>query len=124
MDRHRCCDDLALVGALAALVGSRLPKGHRASREGAFAASPAALWAVITDVEAFSAWRTDVKKVQRLPDREGRAAWIEEGRSGKMTLAVERWEPPRFSSFESPIRICRLAERGHTKSRQFPKEAD
>ena len=94
---------LVLAGALAAIVGSRLPKGHRASREGAFAASPAALWAVITDVEAFPAWRTDVKKVQRLPDREGRPVWIEEGRSGKITLAVERWEPPK-------ILVARIAD--------------
>jgi uncharacterized protein YndB with AHSA1/START domain len=87
---------IALIGALAALVGSRLPRSHRASREHAFAASPEAVWTAITDVEAFPSWRPDVRKVQRLPDRNGRPVWIEEGRSGKMTLAGERWEPPRI----------------------------
>ena len=87
---------IALLVAFTALVGSRLPKSHRVSREQAFAASPDALWAVITDVESFPSWRSDVSKVRRLPDRDGRPVWIEEGRSGQMTLAVERWEPPRI----------------------------
>lgn len=36
------------------------------------------------------------KKIERLPDREGRAVWVEEGRSGRITLATERSEPPRL----------------------------
>jgi uncharacterized protein YndB with AHSA1/START domain len=87
---------LALLVALTALVGWRLPKSHRASREQALAASPEAVWNAITDVEAFPSWRSDVRQVQRLPDRDGRPVWIEEGGSGKMTLAVERWEPSRM----------------------------
>jgi uncharacterized protein YndB with AHSA1/START domain len=87
---------MALLVALTALVGSRLPKSHRVSREQALRASPEALWTAITSVEAFPSWRSDVSKVQRLPDRDGRPVWIEEGGSGKITLAVERWEPPRI----------------------------
>jgi hypothetical protein len=49
----------------------------------------------LTDVERFPSWRQDVKRVRRLPDRDGKPAWVEEGRSGKMTFAVERVEPPR-----------------------------
>jgi len=96
---------VALLVALTALVGSRLPRSHRAFREQAFAASPEAIWTAITDVEAFPSWRTDVSKVQRLPDRDGRPVWIEEGGSGKMTLAVERQEPPR-------ILVVRIADPG------------
>ena len=87
---------IALLVALTALVGSRLPRSHRASREQVLAASPEAVWTAVTDVQAFPSWRTDVRTVQRLPDRDGRPVWIEEGGSGKMTLAVERWEPPRI----------------------------
>ena len=87
---------IALLVALTALVGSRLPRSHRASREQVLAASPEAVWTAVTDVQAFPSWRTDVRTVQRLPDRAGRPVWIEEGGSGKMTLAVERWEPPRI----------------------------
>jgi hypothetical protein len=50
---------------------------------------------VITAVDAFPSWRSDVRRVERLPDRDGKPAWIEDGSSGRMTLAVERMEPPR-----------------------------
>jgi len=45
---------IAGILALAALVGSRLPRSHRATREQTLAASPEAIWIAITDVEAFS----------------------------------------------------------------------
>ena len=87
---------IAAMVALSALVGSRLPRSHRASREHTLAASPEAIWIAITDVEAFPSWRNDIKKAQRLPDRDGRPVWVEEGRSGRMTLAIERMEAPRL----------------------------
>lgn len=87
---------IAFLVAVTALVGSRLPQSHHAAREQAFAAPPEALWTAITDVDAFPSWRPDVRQVRRLPERDGRPVWTEEGGSGKMTLAVERWEPPRI----------------------------
>ena len=86
---------VAGIVMMAALVGFLLPKSHRASREQVFAASPEALWSAITNVDAFPQWRTDITKVQVLPDRDGRRMWIEEGRSGKMTFVVEASDPPR-----------------------------
>ena len=108
---------LGALIALVALIGSRLPQSHHASVEQIVTAPPEAVWMTITDVEAFPSWRADVKRVQRLPDREGRPAWIEEGRSGKITLAVERLEPPRL------IPSCRLAGRGPMKSHLSPAAA-
>lgn len=87
---------IAAIVAVAALIGSRLPRSHHASREQTLAASPEAIWTAITDVEAFPTWRKDVKNAHRLPDRDGRPVWVEEGRSGRMTLAVERMEAPRL----------------------------
>lgn len=87
---------IAAIVAVAALIGSRLPRSHHASREQTLAASPEAIWTAITDVEAFPSWRKDVKNAHRLPDRDGRPVWVEEGRSGRMTLAVERMEAPRL----------------------------
>ena len=86
---------IAAILALAAFVGSRLPRSHRASREQTLPAPPEAMWIAITDVEAFPSWR-DIKKVQKLPDRDGRPVWVEESRSGRITLAVERMEAPRL----------------------------
>jgi hypothetical protein len=45
-----------------------------------------------------------VKSVTRLPDREGRLVWIEEGSSGRITLAVQRADPPR-------VLVVRIADR-------------
>lgn len=85
---------IAVIGAVAALVGSRLPRSHRASGECLLAASPELLWRTLTDIGAFPSWRHDLKRVQRLPDRDGRTAWVEEGRSGKMTFVFERMDAP------------------------------
>jgi uncharacterized protein YndB with AHSA1/START domain len=37
-----------------------------------------------------------VKRIERLPDRDGRAVWAEHGSNGRITLAVEKSEPPRL----------------------------
>jgi uncharacterized protein YndB with AHSA1/START domain len=87
---------IATLIALVAIVGSWLPRSHRASRDRIVAAAPEAVWSAITEVEAFPSWRSDVRKVQRLPDRDGRRVWVEDGRSGKMTFVAERSEPPRL----------------------------
>jgi uncharacterized protein YndB with AHSA1/START domain len=87
---------IAALAGLAALIGSRLPQSHSATRQGRFNVPPESVWSAITEVDAFPSWRTDVKKVQRLPDRDGQRLWVEEGRSGKVTLAVERAEAPRL----------------------------
>jgi uncharacterized protein YndB with AHSA1/START domain len=87
---------LAAAALLAVLVGLALPKTHSASRQSTLSAPPDAVWRTITDVDAFPGWRSDVTRVERLPPREGQAVWIEETSSGRITLAVERSEPPRL----------------------------
>jgi uncharacterized protein YndB with AHSA1/START domain len=94
-----------VVAALSTFIGSRLPQSHRASLEQQLTAPPEAVWQAITDIEAFPSWRADLKRVQRLQDRDGKPVWIEEGRSGKMTLAVERFEPPH-------VLVGRIADPG------------
>jgi uncharacterized protein YndB with AHSA1/START domain len=76
------------------VVGWMLPVGHVASRSASLEAPPETVWRTITDVDAFPAWRTGVRKVERLPDRDGRPVWVEDGTTGRITLAVERSEPP------------------------------
>ncbi len=85
---------IAAIIALIALIGARLPRSHSATREARFDVPPQAIWDVITSVDAFPSWRADVKKVERLPDINGQVAWVEQGSSGRLTLAVERREPP------------------------------
>ena len=85
---------MAVFAAVAAAIGTRLSRLHQASGARLLAAREDVLWRALTDVEAFPTWRGDLKRVQRLPDRDGRTAWIEEGRSGKITLVFERMDAP------------------------------
>jgi uncharacterized protein YndB with AHSA1/START domain len=87
---------LAAVAGVIALIGSRLPQAHVASREGRVSAPPEAVWQAITNVDAFNTWRAGVSRVQRLPDREGKTTWIEHTSDGRLTLTVEHAEPPRL----------------------------
>jgi hypothetical protein len=85
---------IVVIVAVVAAIGWRLPRAHSASRTTRLPMSPDALYAMLTDVDRYSSWRTGLKSVQRLPDREGRPAWIEESTSGKIPLYFERMEQP------------------------------
>jgi uncharacterized protein YndB with AHSA1/START domain len=85
---------LVAIAVVVVVIGLLLPESHIATRRASIPSSCEAVFAAITDVEQFSTWRHDVKRVERLPDREGRAVWIEEGSSGRMTLAVEHVDRP------------------------------
>jgi uncharacterized protein YndB with AHSA1/START domain len=87
---------ITVLGAVAALVGSRMPQSHRASGERRLTASPERLWRTLIDVEAFPSWRGDVKRVQRLPDHDGKTAWVEDGGSGKITFVFDRLDAPHL----------------------------
>ena len=87
---------IAIAGliVIVALVGSRLPKGHTATRTTRLKAPPDALYSLLSDVDNYRSWRPDVKKLERLPDRDGRPAWVEEMSTGKIPLYFERMERP------------------------------
>jgi uncharacterized protein YndB with AHSA1/START domain len=94
---------LVVIVVAVLVAGSLLPVRHVTSRSATFAVPPEAVWRAITEVEAFPAWRSDVTRVERLPDRAGRAVWVEEGSNGRITFATERSEPPR-------VLITRIAD--------------
>jgi hypothetical protein len=85
---------LALIVAVVALVGAMLPKAHTASRTARIALPPDALYTLLSDVNRYAAWRKDVKAVERLPDREGRPAWVEDVSGTRIPLYFERMDPP------------------------------
>jgi uncharacterized protein YndB with AHSA1/START domain len=87
---------LASITALVWLIGSQLPQGHSASRQLQLPAAPEAVWATITDIQAFPSWRSDVKRVMTLPDVDGRRHWIEDTRAGQIPLVVQHSDPPRL----------------------------
>lgn len=87
---------LAAVFVLLLVAGLLLPRDHVASRTARFAAAPGAVWAVVSDFEAGPSWNPSVKKVERLPDREGRPAWREDLAFGPpLAFVLTESVPPR-----------------------------
>ena len=95
---------IVVVVVATLIVGWLLPEKHTASRHASFQASPETVWALITDVEQFPSWRSDVKTVERLANRDGQPVWVEEGSNGRITFAVERSDRPR-------LLVVRIADR-------------
>ena len=85
---------LGVIVGVIALIGSRLPKAHTVTRTTRVKLPPDALYALLSDVDSYRTWRPDVKKLERLPDRDGRPAWVEEMASGKIPMFFERMERP------------------------------
>ena len=82
---------------LVAIIGSLLPKNHTASRTAIINRPPDVLWQAMTDCSAFPQWRTDVKSVEVLPERDGNKVWRENGKNGKLTLeTIEASAPSRL----------------------------
>jgi uncharacterized protein YndB with AHSA1/START domain len=79
---------LVLVGGIVALIGSRLPQSHVASRSILLHQSPEIVYAAIRNFESVPTWRTDVKRidVQRQPD--GRIYFREEGGNGAVNYEL------------------------------------
>jgi hypothetical protein len=86
---------VGLVVLVLFAIGWTLPVAHVASRQASYRVPPEAVWKAITEPEGFPAWRSDVTRVERLPDRNGSPAWIEHGRNGPIAYEVERSDAPR-----------------------------
>jgi uncharacterized protein YndB with AHSA1/START domain len=69
---------LVLVG----IVGCFYPRSYTASRTLETAHSPEEVWSVISDFANTPNWHGEVKKVERLPDRDGHELWRETDRRG------------------------------------------
>ena len=83
---------LAVVVALVVVIvaiGYALPVKHVASRQARLAQSPDKVFAVITKVEDFPAWRPSVKRVEVLPQNNGRPRFREIGSDGSILFETD-----------------------------------
>ncbi|MEO7520726.1 MAG: SRPBCC family protein [Gemmatimonas sp.] len=92
---------LAVVAAFILIVvaiGYSLPVQHRVSREATFAAPADSVFAIITDIEKFPAWRKGLTRVERVspPGAEpsGALQYREVGGDGDILYSVDESEPP------------------------------
>lgn len=95
---------LAMIAALAALfaivagLGTRLPKEHKATVSARYSRPPGELFSRISDPATYSSWNTTLKKVERLPDHDGREAWVFHDKNGKLPSVVLERTPPSATS--------------------------
>jgi hypothetical protein len=93
---------VALV-VVAIVIGSNLPREHVATVRARYAAPPAAVWALLSDPQAATGWRKDVKRVEKVPDINGHPAWKEESGFGLITYEL-------VESTEGVSRTTRIAD--------------
>lgn len=86
---------LVLVAGVLYLVGTFVPRNHRAACRATFAASPEAVYTLLADVAGAPAWRPELTAVRALAPVDGRPAFVEESSQGAVRYVLERDEPPR-----------------------------
>ena len=84
---------LAIV-LLVVAVGWTLPVKHQASREATYPLAADSLFAIIADAGQFPTWRGGVKRVERLPDENGKPSYRETGDDGAIPYVVDERTPP------------------------------
>ncbi|MSR62584.1 MAG: hypothetical protein EXS08_09095 [Planctomycetes bacterium] len=94
---------LLFVAGLLYLVGSFVPREHRAACRSTFAASPETLFALLADVEGSVAWRHELKSVRVLEPLDGKPSFVEESSQGSVRYVIECDEPPH-------TRVLRIAD--------------
>jgi uncharacterized protein YndB with AHSA1/START domain len=79
---------VVLVVGIAALVGSRLPQAHVASRSILLSQSPQSVYAVVRDFGSAPKWRDDVKRLDVDVQQDGRVYFREEGSNGTVNYEL------------------------------------
>jgi hypothetical protein len=90
---------LAVLAAVAALLGSRLPREHQASSTILVPASIEVVWPLVTDLEGQVAWNADIESVERAQLPDGRDLITQKTSFGDIPLVIlESVEPTRFKT--------------------------
>jgi ribosome-associated toxin RatA of RatAB toxin-antitoxin module len=80
-----------------AIVGWVLPVEHEASRSALVPGDPLAVYAVVSNVEAYPSWWPEISRVEMLPDSSGRIRFREHMSTGPVVMEVdEAVAPTRF----------------------------
>jgi uncharacterized protein YndB with AHSA1/START domain len=85
---------LAGLVLIVVVVGYLLPERHRASRERTFATAPETVYAAVTSVAEYPAWRRGVERVEMLAEAGGRPRFREVGSNGSITYVIDELQPP------------------------------
>lgn len=75
--------------------GLALPGEMLVRTQELMARPPETIWRVLLDLDGMPLWRSDLSRVERLPDLAGFPAWREVGRHGSRVIALALAEAPR-----------------------------
>jgi uncharacterized protein YndB with AHSA1/START domain len=79
---------LLVLAGIIALIGSRLPKAHVASRSILLRRSPQEVYAVVRDFDSAAKWRADLKRIE-VDAQQGRPVYFrEEGKNGTINYEL------------------------------------
>jgi hypothetical protein len=80
---------LLVLAGIIALIGSRLPKSHVASRSILLPRSPQDVYAVVRDFDSAPKWRSDVKRIEVDAPQPGHPVYFrEEGKNGTINYEL------------------------------------
>ncbi len=77
---------VAVCVVVVLVMGSRLPREHRASASAVIAAPQARVWQIIEDINAQPSWRPGLIAVEALPADNGHRCWTEVQKHMRMPL--------------------------------------
>jgi uncharacterized membrane protein len=86
---------LALLAGVIALIGSRLPKTHSASRSIFLHQSPEKVYAVVRDFSTAPNWRSDLQRVEVVQQSGGPVHFREEGKNGTVNFELAEDVPSK-----------------------------
>lgn len=86
---------VALLAVLLFLVGLTRPADHVARGRAVYSQTPDAIWATLADFEKWPDWNSNIQKMERREDRDGKQVWTFAGKWGEMPSRIELMEPPR-----------------------------
>jgi uncharacterized protein YndB with AHSA1/START domain len=73
----RVAATLVVLVLVVVIIGYALPRDHQAASSAVISGAPDSVFAVITNPAGYSAWRTDVTKIEMRQADSGRVAWTE-----------------------------------------------
>jgi len=85
---------LAVVAGLVLAIGWMLPVKHYCARSAVFKQPPEAVWALVTNLAEYPAWRKDVRSVEIL-SAANPLRWRESGAERPLTFEVVQADPMR-----------------------------
>ena len=100
------------VLALLAVVGCFFPRHHVASRSLRSKRPPEEVWNVVSDYAAVPGWHPEIKKVERLPDRDGHEVWRETDKRG-YPVQLETVEAVARAGYRFAYTTCHHRDRRH-----------